>query len=200
MVCVQFSPSSLLPSPFLLAPSSICVQVALLYPEPPVRTENPLSYCGTFYDMLFQLILVAFSLVGTLAVPTPHDSHDGHSHNVRKSLPNAWYQRRDHPVHALFERATTDGTDYPTVGTPGTFVDGAKKVKIDRVCFRMVSWISHGRSEHKHSSSGVGCCTECCHCSWKDSRRPTIKEYARYQPGIPYWCQPQWSYNLFRDV
>ncbi|KAF8204977.1 chitin deacetylase [Pholiota molesta] len=52
------------------------------------------------------------------AVPTPHDSHDGHSHNVRKSLPNAWYQRRDHPVHALFERATTDGTDYPTVGTP----------------------------------------------------------------------------------
>ncbi|KAF9485353.1 chitin deacetylase [Pholiota conissans] len=68
--------------------------------------------------MLFQLILVASFLASTLAVPTPHDSYDDHSHNVRKALPDTWYQPRDHPVHTLFKRAPGDGTNYPAVGSP----------------------------------------------------------------------------------
>ncbi|KAF8974562.1 hypothetical protein BDZ97DRAFT_1900211 [Flammula alnicola] len=67
--------------------------------------------------MFFRLILLALPLLRTLAVPTPHDSHD-HLHNVRKALPTTWYQPRDHPVHDLFKRAPGDGTDYAAVGTP----------------------------------------------------------------------------------
>ncbi|KDR83740.1 hypothetical protein GALMADRAFT_236093 [Galerina marginata CBS 339.88] len=70
--------------------------------------------------MILPLIsLFSLLLARTAAVPTPTDSHDhAHSHSVRQALPDSWYQPRDHSVHALFKRATSDGVNYAAVGTP----------------------------------------------------------------------------------
>ncbi|KAF7295871.1 Carbohydrate esterase family 4 protein [Mycena chlorophos] len=44
--------------------------------------------------------------------------HD-HEHRAARQLPGSWYHPDDHPVHALFKRASadTDGVAYPTVGS-----------------------------------------------------------------------------------
>ncbi|KJA24474.1 carbohydrate esterase family 4 protein [Hypholoma sublateritium FD-334 SS-4] len=68
--------------------------------------------------MLFRSILLGLPLVQALIV-TPHDSHGhDHIHEVRRSLPDSWYQPEGHPIHDLFKRDTDDGADYPAVGSP----------------------------------------------------------------------------------
>ncbi|KAI1786526.1 glycoside hydrolase/deacetylase [Ganoderma leucocontextum] len=62
------------------------------------------------------LFLAAATLSAATAVPHDHDSHD-HDHALNTALPSRWYQDEDHPVHALFRRATTDGVTYPPVGS-----------------------------------------------------------------------------------
>lgn len=70
--------------------------------------------------MLYPIILLAIPLVNAIALANPQNNaeHD-HSHNIRRSLPGTWYQKRDHPVHALFKRGADDGIAYATVGSPG---------------------------------------------------------------------------------
>ena len=67
-----------------------------------------------------QILFIALPLIRAAAVPNHYDSHDhNHLHDVPQSLPNTWYQARDHPVHELFKRAPGDGINYAPVGTPG---------------------------------------------------------------------------------
>lgn len=56
-----------------------------------------------------------------LAAPLVFALH--HHGPARRALPDSWYHPRDHPVHKLFRRGPTDGTTYPTVGSPGICVD-----------------------------------------------------------------------------
>ncbi|PPQ98546.1 hypothetical protein CVT24_004037 [Panaeolus cyanescens] len=66
---------------------------------------------------LFALTLLAPPLAQALSVPTSTHDH-AHNHEVRRSLPDTWYQPEDHAVKALFRRAPDDGNDYPPVGSP----------------------------------------------------------------------------------
>ncbi|KAJ7058660.1 carbohydrate esterase family 4 protein [Mycena amicta] len=44
--------------------------------------------------------------------------HEDHAHNTARSLPGTWFQRDDHPVHALFKRGgATDGVSYAAIGS-----------------------------------------------------------------------------------
>lgn len=67
------------------------------------------------------LILIALPVIHALVLQKPHESNDydrSHS-NVRPS--QTWYHPSDHPVHALFKRASEEnGTTYVPVGSPGT--------------------------------------------------------------------------------
>lgn len=67
--------------------------------------------------MLSSLALLSLPLLSAAAVYPRHD--DEHSHSVARRLPDSWYQRDDHPVHALFRRdGPTDGATYAQVGSP----------------------------------------------------------------------------------
>ncbi|KAJ7063723.1 carbohydrate esterase family 4 protein [Mycena amicta] len=68
----------------------------------------------------FSLSVLALPLLSTSAAAVAlHARHD-HEHDVARQLPGSWYQRDDHPVHALFKRASTGATDgvaYAAVGS-----------------------------------------------------------------------------------
>jgi peptidoglycan/xylan/chitin deacetylase (PgdA/CDA1 family) len=73
--------------------------------------------------MLFttSLLLFLVSSIRAAVITTPnvvHDSHNHENHVYDKSLPTAWFQPADHPVHTLFKRGPTDGTSYAAVGSP----------------------------------------------------------------------------------
>ncbi|KAI0347541.1 glycoside hydrolase/deacetylase [Trametopsis cervina] len=66
--------------------------------------------------------LLFFFALPALVLSLPgHPEHD-HAHGPvisRRRPGETWYQRDDHPVYNLFRRdPTTDGTNYPAVGTP----------------------------------------------------------------------------------
>ncbi|KDQ51252.1 carbohydrate esterase family 4 protein [Jaapia argillacea MUCL 33604] len=67
-----------------------------------------------------QLILVALALPSLIFAHTiPRDAGHDHDETIRRALPSAWYQRDDHPAHALFKRQQASSTfTYPQVGTP----------------------------------------------------------------------------------
>jgi chitin deacetylase len=59
---------------------------------------------------MFRTWLFLLSIPAALCLP--------HDHQVKRALPNVWYQPPDHPVHQLFRRdATTDGVVYAAVGS-----------------------------------------------------------------------------------
>lgn len=67
----------------------------------------------------------AVLLLSTVLVPAQSVlAHNGHEHVARDNiLPGTWYHEESHPAHALFRRQSdisTDGADYPAVGTPST--------------------------------------------------------------------------------
>ncbi|KAF9568900.1 glycoside hydrolase/deacetylase [Agrocybe pediades] len=69
--------------------------------------------------MIFPSSFVVFlSVACAAAAPKPSEASHSHSYTVRRALPNTWHQPDDHPVHALFKRATAtgDGVAYPAVG------------------------------------------------------------------------------------
>ncbi|KAG5652434.1 hypothetical protein H0H81_005030 [Sphagnurus paluster] len=66
--------------------------------------------------MLWPALLLALPAIVQAALLHSHDN-DG-SHHVPQRLPTTWHHPEDHPVNALFKRGPTDGTDYPTVGSP----------------------------------------------------------------------------------
>ena len=50
-------------------------------------------------------------------------AYPGYSHEIRSPLPETWFHKRGHPIHALFRRQAgtglpTDGINYPQVGSP----------------------------------------------------------------------------------
>lgn len=64
---------------------------------------------------MLSFLLFVLPLVSALAV-----SRDALGDFSDLRLPEkTWYHNNDHPVHALFKRSGTDGTDYPQVGSPG---------------------------------------------------------------------------------
>ncbi|KAF7298346.1 Carbohydrate esterase family 4 protein [Mycena kentingensis (nom. inval.)] len=74
--------------------------------------------------MISSLSLLALPLLSTASSPAAaaalHARHD-HEHAVARHLPGAtWYQRDDHPVHALFKRASTGATDGVTYAAVGS--------------------------------------------------------------------------------
>ena len=79
-----------------------------------------LLYSDNWEVMLsLNLFLIALPVTHTLALPIWHDLS-------RNSVPMArpsqtWYQSPDHPVHALFRRASEDDAEiiYAPVGSPG---------------------------------------------------------------------------------
>ncbi|KDQ51243.1 carbohydrate esterase family 4 protein [Jaapia argillacea MUCL 33604] len=67
----------------------------------------------------FQFLLVTLTLPSLFSARTiPADDHDD---TIRRALPSTWYQRDDHPAHALFKRqqaANTSAITYSQVGSP----------------------------------------------------------------------------------
>ncbi|KAF8655300.1 hypothetical protein AX16_003198 [Volvariella volvacea WC 439] len=66
--------------------------------------------------MFLSSLLLFLAPVASFAAPTSNDIY-AHDHSSSGSLPTTWHQPDDHPVHRLFPRAPTDGTDYPPVGS-----------------------------------------------------------------------------------
>ncbi|KAF8897534.1 carbohydrate esterase family 4 protein [Infundibulicybe gibba] len=67
-----------------------------------------------FFTALF-LLPLAFAA----SIPPSTTVHDhNHDHDIQRRLPTSWYHSADHPVHALFKRAPSDGIDYAPLGSP----------------------------------------------------------------------------------
>ena len=76
----------------------------------------------------FNLVLIALPVTYALVLQKPREpgAYD-HSHNIVPTSLHSqtWYHPEDHPVHALFRRATDDSADnitYAPVGSPGKSV------------------------------------------------------------------------------
>lgn len=78
----------------------------------------------------FNLILTALPVIHALVLQKLHESDDyDHALNVLMPPPKTsqtWYHPKDHPVHALFKRATDDNEanipSYAPVGSSGTSI------------------------------------------------------------------------------
>lgn len=64
------------------------------------------------------LQLVALPICRAVAIPNPTSgAYNDHPHDINPPLPGLWYHTEDHPVNALFRRATNDGVTYAPVGS-----------------------------------------------------------------------------------
>ena len=103
---------------------------ASLLPFLPCRLPPPLrppplfrraSAAFTIMSSPFSRLLALACLFCSVYSATIAHRHDDHDHApVNRRLPSTWYQPDDHPAHALFKRAPTDGAVYAQVGSPST--------------------------------------------------------------------------------
>lgn len=152
--------------------------VALEFRYPHLRRTPFLLYSDNWEFMLsLNLFLIALPVTHALALPKWHDLS-------RSSVPMAhpsqtWYHSPDHPVNALFRRASDDDAEiiYAPVGSPGKSI-WDKHVPKKGIYFlwdtcRMVGWFSTSRSHtsrSKYDACGMGQRSELRCGSWQNSQ------------------------------